>query len=161
MLTQERLKQVLDYDPCTGVFTWKKARNLRTPAGSVAGTGVRYKTISIDSRQYLAHRLAWFYVYGYWPDEQVDHKNRNKHDNRIDNLRLATNMHNAWNRPAPANSTTGIKGVYWHKRGYWYAKITVGYRQIHLGQFKTKEQAAAARDEASRKYHSIPTNGFE
>ena len=103
----------------------------------------------------MAHRLAWFYVYGAWPNGDLDHINGDKLDNRIANLREATRKQNMQNVRQHKHNTSGVKGVAWHsQRNKWRAYIFVDYRQIHLGLFDTKEAAAAARMNAEEIYHS-------
>ena len=90
LLTQDGLRQLLNYDPDMGAFTWRQGRG-PVRAGGVAGCLTRkgYRRIQIDGQNYMAHRLAWLYMYGSWPPEQIDHINEIKSDNRLDNLRLA------------------------------------------------------------------------
>lgn len=148
MLTQEYLKSVLDYDGITGAFYWRSlaAHNQRffeNRAGSVYGNGYRY--IQIDGKAYRACRLAWLYVYGELPSLYVEHRNTNFGDDRIDNLRLATNSQNQANRGPPSNNTSGIKGVRFEAdRGKWVAKIMINGRAKNLGRYYTKEEAALA-----------------
>src|SRR5579862_7745832 len=98
-ITPERLKEVLDYDPATGEFRWKTRLGGKAVAGRVAGYLDRgYISIRIDRRIYMAHRLAWLWVYGVWPEGWLDHINRKKNDNRIDNLRLAEPWQNQANK---------------------------------------------------------------
>ena len=101
----------------------------------------------IFRRQYKAHRLAWFYVHGEWPDGEIDHINWVKNDNRICNLRVVTHSENM------QNTRRQDKGVTF-KRGYWRARISLNKHQIFLGHFKNKEDAIAARKAAELKYHS-------
>lgn len=125
-LTQSYLKSVLNYDPDTGVFAWRVSRG-RVGANSVAGTRHYdgYVQIKLDSRKYSAHRLAWLYMHGVWPAEQIDHINGVKDDNRIGNLREATNGENIRNRKAQSNNALGIKGLWYRtgKKSPWYAQI--------------------------------------
>ena len=113
-LTAERLREVLDYGPDTGVFTWKIRTNSRVKVGDVAGA-LRpdgYIQISIDGRLHRAHRLAWLYVTGESPPDQIDHINGVRDDNRIANLRLATSAENKQNlRRAKSRNKTGFLGV--------------------------------------------------
>jgi HNH endonuclease len=113
-LTVEQLKELLNYNPETGLWTWIKARG-RCAKGSFAGTMLDgYIMIYVDKVGYLAHRLAWFYMTNRWPLE-VDHKNTIKNDNRWDNLREATRSQNKFNVPALSNNTCGFKGVFYQK----------------------------------------------
>jgi hypothetical protein len=149
MLTAERLRELLDYDPLTGVFLWRVTRG-RAVAGAVAGhmeTGDRtrgYWVIMIDRKLYRAHRLAWFYVHGAWPQDEIDHRNLVRQDNRMANLRQATRSQNRANyRLRPQNS--GMKGItYRRKTGKWQAQIQVEGKKINIGSFLKPEEAHAA-----------------
>lgn len=144
-LTVERLRSLLIYDPLTGVFRWRVNRGY-VRAGQVAGcrTPRGYWTIGIDQTRYLAHRLAWLYVHGVWPSDDIDHRNEDKGDNRIANLREATNTTNHHNVSHPcSNNTSGYLGVSTNRRR-WRAVIAVGRKQHNLGTFATREEAAAA-----------------
>lgn len=158
MLTQERLKELLDYDPETGVFTWKVYRGGRTKKGEKAGNvnGEGYTHIKVDGKQYKAHRLAWLYMYGTFPNKDIDHINRNKIDNSIYNLREVSNQQNSWNQKVAKNNTSGFTGVTWYKRvGKWGAYIKVDYKRKHLGFFAAPEQAHAAYLAAKAEHHTI------
>lgn len=155
---QWRLKELLHYDPETGVFTWKQYRGHLAQEGFVAGRPNKagHIQISVDGRRYMAHRLAWLYVYGDFPEDGIDHINRVKDDNRICNLRPATPVENGQNRPPSKNNKSGRSDVIfsnYHKR--WRARITIAGKRIHLGFFDTFEQAAAARTAAKAKYHTF------
>jgi len=156
MLTQERLKELLDYDPETGVFVWKVRRG-RVKAGGVAGykMPVGYIYLQIDGIPYYAHRLAWFYTYGAWPAEEIDHINRVRHDNSISNLRDIAHIKNLWNSHRRGNST-GFTGVYWSKeKEKYYSQIRAHYVCKHLGYFDTPEAANAAYMAAKSELHNI------
>ena len=116
MITQKELKDLLHYDPETGVFTWLKSGKGRKANGETRGLTNGYFTIRINWRQYKAHRLAWLYVYGVWPKGQIDHINHNTTDNRIANLREVTNQENHRNMSLSKNNTSGVTGVYWGKQ---------------------------------------------
>jgi hypothetical protein len=151
-MTQTELKQNLNYDPITGEFTWvKNTRNEHTGqrAGWMSGRGYRY--ITIDKHDYSASRLAWLWMYGYLPTKQIDHINRVKDDNRIENLRECTNAENCQNRRPPANKH-GLTGINYHNGGY-IARITINDRRIYLGKFSTPELAHAAYVRAKQQYH--------
>lgn len=147
-LTQDRLKELLHYDPETGVFTRRIARSgARGGIGAVAGSTHYdgYKRISIDGKLYQSHRLAWLYTHGTWPADMVDHINGVAGDNRLTNLREATQIQNMANVGKPSNNTSGYKGVSWHKRDKkWRAQINHQDKQKHLGHFTTPEEAHAA-----------------
>ena len=154
-LTVEYLRSILHYDPATGIFTWKvrTARNVK--AGDIAGSldGGGYLLISVRSRLHKAHRLAWLYVYGEWPTDQIDHINRIGTDNRISNLREATNKQNNQNRSKSSHNTSGHTGVYLVKQNSkWRAQIMHNYKQIHLGYFTDIEGALSARKAAEKLY---------
>lgn len=155
-ITQERLKELLHYDPDTGVFTWIKKPSLRCHdlVGKAAGT-LRggYIYIGIDKTGCYAHRLAWLYMTGKMPDDQIDHKNHEKDDNRWINLRAATYKLNSRNTPLKSNNTSGFVGVSWKKESNaWKAEIKVDGKSIHLGCFREKQNAINARKEANIKY---------
>lgn len=148
VLTQERLKEVLDYAPETGVFT-------RKVSGAVAGgnDGRGYVRLRVDGKKYKAHRLAWFYVYGTWPNGQIDHINRVKSDNMITNLRDVDNSCNKMNNYlARKDNAIGVLGVSRRKCGY-VARITSNGETITLGTFKCVSDASDAYLEAKKIYH--------
>ena len=155
ILTQERLKELLHYDPDTGLFTCKmKVRN--RAVGSVVGSsGTRgYLQCNIDGKPYKMHRLAWLYVRGVWPEHQLDHINHNTADNRISNLRDVTCAHNHQNRARRTKSASGYLGVTWHRRDLrWHAYIEVDGKQHHLGYYSALPDAVNARLAAERQYH--------
>jgi hypothetical protein len=144
----------LAYDPETGIFKHKrKAAGIKF--GSIAGSPSGgddpehpYWRIRVDGYGYYAHHLAWFYVYEVWP-EQLDHKDTNKQNNAINNLRESTTRQNAGNQGSRKNNTLGVKGVRKAKRSYslakpYNARINIGTKSIHLGYFETIEEAHQA-----------------
>lgn len=158
-LTAERVREVLGYNPETGVFRWKVGRSRGVRIGDVAGSVIPsgsskgYRDISIDGIDRRAHLLAWFYVYGEWPTLSLDHRNGNRDDNQISNLREATQGQNSQNRHGPQrNNTSGFLGVSRNRRR-WQAKVTVDGRQHHLGTFDTPEEASEAYLAAKRELH--------
>lgn len=145
-LTADRVRELLSYDPDTGIFTWRVARP-GMPVGSIAGwcDEKGYWRISIDDKPYRAHRLAWFLVHGVWPSSELDHRNRIKTDNRIGNLREATRAQNQQNRPLFKNNTSGFAGVSWKSREQrWRACFRMGGVCKELGLFETPEAANEA-----------------
>lgn len=140
-LTADRVRKVLRYDPSTGYFYRLDGRGT---IGQRAGTSAHgYRRIGIDGFAYAAHRLAWLYVYGSWPNRILDHANRDRDDNRLENLRLAERGQNNANSVAMPFSAHGIKGVTLH-RGKWQAQITKDGRNYYLGLFETAVEANAA-----------------
>ena len=146
----ERLRAVLEYDPATGDLTWKNrpeskrfsARQAGTAAGAVGSNG--YVKVQIDSRCYLAHRLIWALVTGEWPAAQIDHINNTRNDNRWINLRAATGRQNQGNR-LPTKGNPMPKGVSYHKKAnVYFARIRRGKTLHHLGSFRTAALAADA-----------------
>jgi hypothetical protein len=152
MITQEQLKELFDYNSFN--LIWKVKRqgcNIGDVAGFIRSDG--YRRITIFGKKYLAHRLIWIYVYGYYPHKFIDHINRIKDDNRICNLREATNSQNKCNTDKQSNNTSGYKGVCWNKeRGKWWASITLNGKRTHLGYFADIDTAAKVREDASIKY---------
>ena len=150
--SQQRLRELLNYDPDTGVFTWKAPKSNRIKVGQKAGAALKhvdYRQIGIDGTTYRAHRLAWMYVYGEDPGPlQVDHINRDRSDNRIGNLRLTTNQENHFNLPC--------KGCYFRgDRQQWCAQITFDGVSQHLGYFMTEVEARLAYLAAKKRLHPI------
>lgn len=146
-LTHELLLALLHYDPETGVFIRRVSTAPRAMAGSVAGDpdSKGYLRLRIDGKRYLAHRVAWFYMTGVWPPDEVDHKNLNRQENWWDNLRLADTQTNKWNRGAYANNQSGLKGAHYRRtNGNWAARIRVNGKNIQIGVFSTPEAAHAA-----------------
>jgi hypothetical protein len=164
MLTQERLRNLFDYDAESGELIWKnRPRSDFTTGrsfsvfnsmrvGVVAGNidcldG--YRKIGIDGRLYRAHRLVWMHVYGSWPAGEIDHINQLKSDNRIANLRSVSRRENERNKPKRRDNTSGTVGVY--RRGAsWRAIINADGTSYRLGTFRTLEEAIAARRAAEQ-----------
>ena len=158
-ITQSRLKELLHYNPSTGIFTWIKKSKKSTSIGSIAGTkhNQGYWMICIARKRYLAHRLAWLYEFGVMPDKFIDHINRDKLDNRISNLRIVTRSENQQNHKKFKTNTSGASGVYWSKKTKrWNARIWVKGKAISLGYFRALEEAKAARGKAEKEYYSLP-----
>lgn len=154
MLTLEFLKNILSYDPLTGIFRWKRrstkysARvNIGSIAGSIHNSG--HREISIKSKLYKAHRLAWFYIYGVWPRSWIDHKNGIRDDNRIENLRECTPSQNSCNSRGWAKRKSPYKGVYPQKKR-WQAAIRKDRKLIYLGSFETPWEAHKAYIKAAK-----------
>lgn len=146
MITQDELKRWLRYCPVSGNFYWLDCTSQSISIGDTAGSNhLGYIRIGLKNVNYLAHRLAWFYMTGTWPD-LIDHIDGNRNNNRWDNLRLGSASLNGLNLQKPLNNTTSnYLGVSWHKtRRTWIAHIKYRGRQYHLGCFSSKEEAAKA-----------------
>ena len=154
----EELRGLLRYDQETGLLTWRVRVSNSVRAGTVAGTVDKkgYTVIGIARRYYKAHRLAWLYMTGSWPEDQIDHADGDKSNNRWFNLRAATASTNKANSRAYRRNQSGFKGVHRlrHKgqMSGWRAQIRVNYQLIHLGTFDTAEAAHAAYADAARKH---------
>ncbi len=170
-LTQEYLKECLHYDQDTGIFTWKvrplrhfedgtiqtkkqicniwNSRFANTITGSKSKKG--YLLIGIDNKRYLAHRLAWLYIYGYCPENKVDHFDRNRSNNKISNLREVGNICSMQNTGELKSNKSGVKGVYMRKdTNKWMSYIDIHKDRIYLGSFVNFDDAVKARWEEER-----------
>lgn len=159
ILSAERLREVLNYEPATGIFTWKVRTSNRVNIGDVAGAMLKtgYLSICIDSKFYRAHRLAWLYIHGDWPSADIDHLNGMRTDNRFCNLRDVSRSTNQQNlRKARGEKThSGLLGVYRTDKvnNQWRACIKIDGKDVHLGNFRTKEAAHEAYLLAKRSHH--------
>jgi len=160
-VNQEELKELLHYNPGTGIFTWLVNRTGGVKAGDVpCYKSDGYIQISVNNKDYKAHRLAFFYMTGDWPKEQIDHKNHVRDDNRWVNLREATHQENQKNRTISKNNTSGVMGVCWNKkRKKWESNIWINGKQKHLGRFNDKFEAACSRKSAENKHSFHPNHG--
>jgi hypothetical protein len=155
MITAERLRELVNYNSDTGVFTHVRRRGVKAGAvaGCLRGPG-DYRVMQAGGRQYLAHRLAWLYVTGSWPAAEIDHINGDKADNRFANLREATSSQNKWNAGASSRNKLGLKGVAFHKKsGRWRAIIGKDNKSITIGYFATPGEAHAAYCTAAERLH--------
>lgn len=153
MVSIEKLRAAFLYDPETGKFLRRKFP-WGPEDGDLAGytRPDGYVSIEIDHRPYQAHVLAWFYVHGSWPTQTLDHRNGVRADNRMANLREASQTQNNANAKLRSNNTSGAKGVTWDRwSSKWMAQIAVNGRRKNLGRFDTVEAAQAAYAEAARK----------
>jgi hypothetical protein len=159
-LTQERLKELLDYNPDTGIFTRaKQVSNVKVGDRAGRVTPLGYLRIKVDGRAHMAHRLAVLYMNGHFPPDQTDHINGKTLDNRWCNLRCVSRAVNYQNKRRDKRNTSGVTGVYWHSRDLvWHASIGVNGKFIHLGNFKTWFRAAIARKKAEIKYGFHPNH---
>jgi len=148
MLTQETLKEILDYNPTTGIFTRLVSGSNRSKAGNVVGSpnGAGYLQVKIQRKMYQLHRLAFLFVEGYLPENDVDHMNGTVDDNRWKNLREVSRSCNMQNQQLGSANKSGFTGVFWRKQsGKWLASIQINKNGIHIGLYKTATDAAVAR----------------
>lgn len=156
-ILHEELLAVLSYSPETGIFTWKENRGSSAKINEVAGCTQSeehpYTIITIGRKQYYAHRLAWFYVYGEWPSDLIDHIDRNPRNNSIANLRDVGHRENKLNSKLSSRNTTGHAGVA-STYGKFRAEYTYYGETFYLGTYNTAEEATNARD-AFIKEHNL------
>lgn len=157
-LTQSLLKEILDYNPETGLFTWRVNKARRIKIGNIAGCLDKqsgYMKIGIDNNLYLAHRLAFLWIDGYLPENDIDHIDRNRSNNRYYNLREVSQTCNSRNCNIAKNNASGITGISWYKRtNKWKAQIAMP-KVIGLGYFDTLSDAVKARWKAEIE-HNFP-----
>lgn len=160
-LSLETLKTYLNYNPETGKFIWLRRPAQRIQIGDEAGTSTYgYIQIRVLGKIYKAHRLAWFYTHGEWPEYLIDHANGDRSDNRLCNLRQANRTQNAHNSKKRVGCRSKLKGVYFHKAsGLWCARVTKDYKVVFCSYFHTEIEAhnayvAAAKMVAGEFFHS-------
>lgn len=148
--TIEYVRSRLSYDPGTGLMTWKTNR-VRSFVGREAGTLHNgYRVVVLLGRMYRVHRLAWLLMTGAWPEDEIDHVNLDRSDNRWANLRAADKRGNACNTGVRTDNKSGFKGVCWDKaRGRWRADIRLPHTRKHLGMFTDPKEAHAAYSRAA------------
>lgn len=163
-LNAQRLREVLHYDPDTGVFTWLQhtwKKRIGTSAGGDDGQG--YTQILVDGEKYRAHQLAVLYMTGEWPTHTVDHKRvgrEHRSDNRWQNLRPATHGENMWNQSTRRDNTSGYRGV--KKAGNrWEARFEKDKKVHRLGRFSTPEEANEAVAMARQMHYGEFAPGLE
>jgi len=161
MITQEKLKKTLCYNCDTGIFLWRGGITA-TKEGSEAGFTTRegYRAINIARKHYKAHRLAWFYVYGEWPN-QIDHINGVRDDNRIENLRNVKSSDNSKNRKLSVRNKSRVAGVHWNKKeSRWAVRVNNNNKErVFLGYFDNIFDAAAAAISARKRFGYHENNG--
>ena len=145
MLTYERLKEALSYNPVTGIFRWKISSSNCAKVGAVAGgqNPRGYWDVTLDGTLHKAHRLAWFYMKGKWPSKQIDHINGVSHDNRIENLRDVSNRKNQQNQYKHRRGAL-VGANYMKHMSKWRARITIDGERVYLGYFDTEKKAHEA-----------------
>lgn len=156
MHSAEFLREVLQYDPETGVLTFKENRGSNKVKGKVAGFVRKdgYHFLSLQKKRYLGHRIIWAMMTGDWPENQIDHIDGVRSNNKWANLRAATPSQNNANHSVRIDSKIGLKGVQIHPdTGKWRARINIAGTTKHLGLFNTPEEAHAAFVAAASKVH--------
>ena len=160
MITQERLKELVSYNPETGVFVWISNNGMKAKAGNIAGRigAYGYSVFSVDGRVYFAHRLAWLYINGEFPRNNIDHLNGVRDDNRIANLRDVTQQINCQNHRKQNGNKKELIGACFDKAtGKYKAQIMHNGVNFHIGRFDTQEQAHMAYVETKRSIHAGST----
>lgn len=155
MITQSELKELLDYNKDTGIFTWKKRTSNRIKVGSIAGNlhNKGYIELKVNGIRFLCHRLAWFYEYDELPT-LIDHINGDKADNRLTNLRKATQQSNAYNSKLRSNNKSGVRCVSWDKvRNNWAVRVTVDNQLKYFGNYNDLETAKKVADGVRKLIH--------
>lgn len=176
----ELLRKLLRYDPETGRLFWReRTADMFNPGATLSAERISkswnnkhagneavnnnhegYRRGVINGKPYYSHRVIWAMYTGFWPVEQIDHENGIRHDNRIGNLREATNMENSINQKLRSTNTSGTSGVSWSKgMGKWLSRISSAGRIVHLGYFHDMSAAISARKNAEIKYGYHPNHG--
>lgn len=161
-ITQAELKEKMKYDPETGEFLrFRKMKKIWVKSGTVSGIRKKYVYMTINNQPYRAHRLAWLFLYGKWPDGQIDHIDGDGTNNKLSNLRDVTASENQKNRKLSKGNISGYNGVYLNRRyGTWGASIKTANKLIYLGHYLDKEDAIKARKLANEKYGFHPNHGI-
>ena len=166
-LTQQYLKEIFNYDPETGILTWKVKKSRNINIGDVAGSefktkqGKRYLRVSVNDKLYFIHRIAWMYSYGEWPCE-IDHKDGNGLNNKWENLRNVSRLENSKNQRKSTRNKSGIVGVFWDRTyNKWRAYIRVNGVLHSIGQFKSLFDAVCARKTSELEYYFHKNHGSD
>ncbi len=161
IISAEYVRNILDYNPDTGIFIWKYRTDVSNRWNTkYVGKRAGWKdskgayVLTINDKYYKAHRIAWLYMTGEWPKEEIDHRDLNGMNNKWENLREATHSQNQFNKRAQSNNKSGYKGVHWDKyKEKWVAAIGINNKSIYLGRFRSKEDAYMAYCDAANKLH--------
>jgi len=155
MITQQELKELVNYDKDTGIFTWKKRTSNRVKVGDAIGNlhNCGYVEMSVGGKRYLAHRIAWLYMYGYIP-QLIDHIDGNKQNNKICNLREATYQSNVYNSKIRSDNKSGVRCVSWNKkRNSWEVRLKIDGKLKHYGDYKDLSDAKKVADKIRSESH--------
>lgn len=155
-LSQNRLKELLHYDPDTGIWNWLRKNGTKRPqAGNISNQGrsAGYRRITIDGKSYYSSHLVYLYMTGEFPTGEVDHIDRNRNNDKWNNLRITNHIKNCQNRGIRNDNTSGCSGVSYNRQSKkWKADITVDNKRIYLGKFQTLQEAIEARTFAEKTY---------
>ena len=159
-ITAERLRELMDYNPATGLFIWKVARGRGVRPGDEAGYVAKdgRGRIQVEGQPYLRYRLAWLWMTGAWPMHDIDHIDGNPSNDSFANLRDVTNQVNSQNRRIPSigkrvGKLLGTQYRPFQRKKPWNARIHCGGKGFSLGYFETEEEAHAAYIKAKREMH--------
>jgi hypothetical protein len=159
MIDQETVKKLFYYDAETGMLIWRNGnkRNVKPWQEAKALNGLGYYSVKIQNKSYPVHRIIWLYVHGIFPDQDIDHKNRIRNDNRLCNLRSVSRTDNCQNISLPRHNKSGHIGVSWIKRHEaWTVYVKVNKKNKWLGCYKNLDDAVAARKAGEAKYYNLP-----
>lgn len=161
-LTAKEVRDIFNYNPDIGLLTWcvyrKGTKGIGKEAGNPQNKG--YRQVHINYKRYLVHRIIWLFVTGAWPEEEIDHINGIRDDNRWNNLRQVTAYENKKNSKRYKNNTSGVTGVSWNdKQSKWVAYIHVNNKMNHFGFFANKSDAIAKRKRMEIKYNFHANHG--
>lgn len=157
MIAHCQLKELLSYDPVTGIWTWlhpeqMNRKHIDAVAGTISVHG--YRIITFSGTKYRSARLAWFYMTGEWPKDDIDHINKDKADDRWSNLRDILHSDNALNRDLQSNNASGVRGVHWDSsRSKWFVQVKKDGVNHFIGRYDDFDEAIAARDLAAIELH--------
>lgn len=153
-LTQERVRTLFDYDSESGILLRKFKSGKLKPCGHKPTHSVGYGQVNIGEKMHLTHRIIWLWYYGSWPQNEIDHIDRDRMNNRIGNLKSVTRAENNHNKGLSSNNSSGFPGVGWSKRDKkYYAQIWINSKKIHLGYFTAPEEAYLAYQLAKIEHH--------
>ena len=159
MIDQETVRKLFHYDAESGMLLWRNGngRNVKPWQEAKAPNGNGYFSVKIENKNYPVHRIIWLYVYGSFPKQDIDHKNRIRNDNRLCNLRSVSRTDNCQNISLPSHNKSGHIGVSWFKKhNCWTVYVKVNKKNKWLGYFKNLDDAVVARKDGESKYYNLP-----
>jgi hypothetical protein len=159
MIDQELVKKLFYYDAESGMLLWRNGngRNVKPWQQAKALNGNGYFTVKIQGNNYPVHRIIWLYVYGSFPSQDIDHKNRIRNDNRLCNLRSVSRTDNCQNISIPNHNKSGHIGVSWIKsHNSWTVFVKVNKKNKWLGYYKNLDDAVVARKAGESQYYNLP-----